>query len=105
MEPTKISCLAKGISAGLWVALKSAWALTCGRQPAVTRKRTWGSTGGHRREFMVGCTLAAAAVASCAVVPDRWIVSHLAVRTHFECTRWTCRVTQPIQRTPLWPAS
>ena len=31
MEPTKISCLAKGISAGVWVALKSASALTgCG---------------------------------------------------------------------------
>ena len=30
----------------------------------------------------------------------------LAVRTHFECNnRWTCGVTQPVQRTPLWPAS
>ena len=46
---------------------------------------------------MVGCTLAAAAV--------RWIVPHLAVRTHFEGTWWTCRDTQPVQRTPLWPAS
>ena len=27
MEPTKIPCLAKGISAGLWVDLESAWAL------------------------------------------------------------------------------
>ena len=28
-----------------------------------------------------------------------------AVRTLFNCCRWTCRVTQPVQRTPLWPAS
>ena len=54
---------------------------------------------------MLGCTLAAAAVTSCTVEPDKWIVPHLAVRTHFECTRWTCKVTQPDQRTPLWPAS
>ena len=54
---------------------------------------------------MVSCTLAAAAVTSCVVEPDRWIVPHLAVRTHLECTWWTCTVTQPVQRTPLWPAS
>ena len=104
VEPTKIPCLANGISAGLWVDLESDWALACGRQPAVTCKRTWGSAGGQRWDFMVGCTLAAAAVSSGVVGPDRWIVPHLAVRTHFECTRWTCRVTQPVQRTPLWPA-
>ena len=98
-SPPKISCLAKGILAGLWVDLESAWAL------AVACKRTWGSTGGHRGDFIVVCTLAAAAVTSCTVVPDWWIVPHLAVRTHFECTRWTCRVTQLVQRTPLWPAS
>ena len=33
VEPTKIPCLAKGISAGLWVDLESAWALTAGLQP------------------------------------------------------------------------
>ena len=27
VEPTKIPCLAKGISAGLWVDLEEAWAL------------------------------------------------------------------------------
>ena len=53
----------------------------------------------------MGCPLVAAAVTSCMVEPDRWIVPYLAVRTHFECTRWTCRVTQPVQRTPLRPAS
>ena len=49
VEPTKIPWLAKGISAGLWDA---AWAMARD------------STGGHRRDFMVGCTLAAAAVFS-----------------------------------------
>ena len=42
LEPTKIPCLAKGISAGLWVDFEEAWALAAGLQPAVTCKRTWG---------------------------------------------------------------
>ena len=54
---------------------------------------------------MVGCTHAAAAVSTCRFVPGRWITSHLAVRTHFDCGRWTCLVTQPAQRTALWFAS
>ena len=49
-----------------------------------------GSLGGRRRDFMVGCPLAVAAVLSCKVQADRWIGPHL---------------TQPVQRTPLWPAS
>ena len=105
VEPTKIPCLAKGISAGLWVDLESAWAFASGKQPGVTCKRTWGPAGGHRRDFMVGCPFVAAAVASCSVQQDRWIVPHLAVRTYCECARWTCKVAQPGGRTPLWPAS
>ena len=35
VEPTKIPCLAKGISAGLWVDLEEAWALAAGLGPAV----------------------------------------------------------------------
>ena len=54
---------------------------------------------------MVGCPLAAAALLSCRVQPDRWIASYLAVGAPFDCCWWTCRVTQPVQRTPLWPAS
>ena len=94
VEPTKIPCLAKGISAGLWVDLEEAWALAAGLGPAVTCKKAWDSVGGHRRDFMVGCPLAVAAVLSCKVV-----------RTLFDCCRWTCSVTQVVQRTPLWPAS
>ena len=105
VEPTKIPCLAKGISAGLWVDLEEAWALAAGVKPSVTCKRTWGSSGGHRRDFMVGCPLAVAAVFSCKVLEDRWVAPHLAVRTLFDCCRWTCSVTQVVQRTPLWPAS
>ena len=29
----------------------------------------------------------------------------LLFRTLFDCCRWTCSVTQVVQRTPLWPAS
>ena len=105
VEPTKIPCLAKGISAGLWVDLEEAWALAAGLRPAVTCKRTWGSSGGHRRDFMVGRPLTVAAVSSCEVLDDRWVAPHLAVRTLFDCCRWTCSVTQVVQRTPLWPAS
>ena len=105
VEPTKIPCLAKGISAGRWVDLEEAWALAAGLRPAVTCKKTWGSSGGHRRDFMVGCPRTVAAVSSCKVLGDRWVAPHLAVRTLFDCCRWTCSVTQVVQRTPLWPAS
>ena len=60
VEPTKIPCLAKGISAGLWVDQEATWAFASGRQPGVTCKRSWDSTGGSRRDFMVGCPRAAA---------------------------------------------
>ena len=106
VEPTKILRLARGISAGLWVDFEEAWALATGLQPAPTCKRDGSASGGHRRDFMVGCPhAAAAAVLSCKVQLDRWIAPHLAVRVLFDCCRWTCRVTQPVQRTPLWPAS
>ena len=47
VEPTKLRCLAKGISAGLWVDLEVSWALA-------VCMREWGSSGGTRRDFMVG---------------------------------------------------
>ena len=105
VEPTKIPCLATGISAGLWVDLEEAWASAAGLRPAVTCKRTWGSSGGHRRDFMVGCPLAVAAVSSCKVLDDKWVAPHLPVRTLFDCRRWTCSVTQVVQSTAVWPAS
>ena len=54
VEPTKIPCLAKGISAGLWVDLEEAWALAAGSRPAPTCKRTSSAASGQRRNFMVG---------------------------------------------------
>ena len=104
VEPTKIPCLAKGISAGLWVDLEGSWALATGRQPSSTCRREWGSVGGTRRDFMVGCPLVAAAVLNCAVQLDRWIAPHLAVRAFFDYGRWSCLVTQPVRFSPLWPA-
>ena len=83
VEPTKIPCLAKGISAGLWGDLEVSWALAAGLQPSPTCNRAWGSSGGNRRAFMVGCPLAAAAVLSCRAQFDRLIAPHLAVRTLF----------------------
>ena len=105
VEPTKIPCLSKGISAGLWFDLESCWAFASGLPPAVTCKRSWDDSGGNRRDFMVGCPLVAAAVSSCSVQLDRWIVPHHAVRAFFLCSRWTCGVSQPVRCTPLWPAS
>ena len=102
VEPTKIPCLAKGISAGLWVDFGEAWALAAGLRPAPTCKRTWSAAGGHRRDFILGCPLAAAAAAailSCKVQPDRWIAPHLAVRALFDYGRWESWVTQPVQCT------
>ena len=105
VEPTKIPCLSKGISAGLWVDLESSWAFASGLPPAATCKRAWGASGGHRRDFTVGCLLVASAVSSCSVQQDRWIVPHHAVRAFFLYSSWNSQVSQPVRRTPLWPAS
>ena len=105
-SPPKSLACQKGFRLGSGLNLEASWALATGEQPASTCKRSWGSNGGHRRDFMVGCPLAAAAaVLSCTVQTDRWIAPHLAVRTLFDYGRWSCKVTQPVQRTPLWPAS
>ena len=105
VEPTEIPCLAKGISAGLWVDFEEAWALTAGLQPTPACKHSWTAAGGHRRDFVVGCPLAAAALLSCKVQPDRWIAPHLAVRALFDCGRWESWVTAACSVHPLWPAS
>ena len=103
--PVKIPCLAKGISAGLWVDLQASWASASGREPEMTCKRTWDSDSGNRRDFQIGCPLCAAAVLSCSVLRDRWLQPHFAVRTWFDACRWTVRVAQPFRFTPVWPAS
>ena len=82
--PKFLACL-KEISAGLWVDLEAAWAGD--KQPAVTGQRTWGSTGGNRRDLVEGCVLADAAVRSCVVDQNRWVQPHLAVRSYFDSQR------------------
>ena len=52
--------------------------------------------------FMTGCPLTTAAAHSCEVDPGRWLTPHLAISAYFGCQSWTFRVTQPVQRTPLW---
>ena len=55
---------------------------------------------------MVGCPLALAAVLSCRVHVHRWIAPLLAVLHSFvTAADGSCWVTQPVQRTSLWPAS
>ena len=100
-----IPCLAKGISAGLWVDLEASWASDSGRNPEITCKRTWDSDSGNRRDFQLGCPLCAAAVLSCGVLGDRWLQPHFAVRTWFDACCFTASVTQPFRFTPVWPAS
>ena len=100
VEPTKIPCLAKGISAGLWVDFEEAWALAAGLQLAPTCKRSWTAAGGHRRDFIVGCPLADA-VLSCRVQP----LPILRFGLFLIAAGGSVWVTQPVQRTPLWPAS
>ena len=65
----------------------------------------WTAVGGHRRDFILGCPLAAAALLSCKVQLDRWSAPHLAVHALFDYGRWESWVTQPVRCTPLWPAS
>ena len=54
---------------------------------------------------MIGCPRAAAAVTGCMVREDRWILPHLAVREHFQYSGWVSKVSQPVRRSPFWPAS
>ena len=54
VEPTKIPWLSKRNFG--WVDLDAVWAVAGGVQLVATCKRTWQSTGGHQRDFLVGCT-------------------------------------------------
>ena len=105
VEPTKILCLLKGMMAGLWFDLQGAWAQASGVVPGVTCKRDWASPGGTRRDFILGCPLATAALENCWVDCSRWIQPHFSVCATFQVCRWSARVTKPGRATPLWPAS
>ena len=53
VEATKIPCLLKGISAGLWIDLEAAWAGAAGSKPSLTCKRDWVCLGGTWRHFEI----------------------------------------------------
>ena len=59
IEPEKIPCLLKGFMAGHWFDLQSSWAVASGVAPLPTCCRSFGSCGGSRRDFVLGCLLAA----------------------------------------------
>ena len=105
IEPCKIPCLLKGIVGGYWFDLQDAWARAAGRVPGVTCKRDWACAGGTRRDFILCCPLATAALGGCWVDSTRWVQPHFAVCATFRACRWSARVVRPVPVTPLWPAS
>ena len=105
VELTKIPCLLKGIMSGLWFDLQGAWSTASGVEAGITCKKDLASTGGTRRDFILGCPLATTAVEGCWVDDSRWIQPHFAVVASFRGDRWSAKVTQPCRVTPLWPAS
>ena len=84
IEPTKIPCLLKGIMHGLRFDLQGAWSIASGVDAGVTCKKDWASSGGTRRDFILGCPLATAALGSCWVDNSRWIQPHFAVVAGFQ---------------------
>ena len=61
----------------------------------------WACLGGTRRDFLLGCPLAAAALGGCWVDGCRWIQPHFSVCASFLASRWSAKV---VQFSPLWPA-
>ena len=90
---------------GYWFDLQDAWARASGGVPDVTCKRDLACVGGTRRDFILGCPLATAALGGCWVDHERCIQPHFSVGASFSACRWSARVVQPVRVTPLWPAS
>ena len=53
IEPDRIPCLLKGVTAGHWFELQSSWASASGVDPLPTCCRTFGSGGGSRWDFIL----------------------------------------------------
>ena len=102
VEPIKIPCVLKGISAGLWVDLQGAWARAASVEPDVTCKRDGACIGKTR--IYSGLSLAAAALGGCWVDCCCWIQPHLSVMASFVAGRWS-EGAQPVWFSPLWPVS
>ena len=105
IEPDRIPCLLKGLTAGHWFDLQSSWASASGVDPLPTCCRTFGSGGGSRRDFILGCPHAVSALRWCSVLQDRWILPHYAVRASFSMGRWSAKACLPVRFSVLWPAA
>ena len=103
--PDRIPCLLKGLMAGRWFDLQSSWASASGVDPLPTCCKTFGSCGGSRRDFILGCPLSVSALKWCSVLQDRWILPHYAVRASFSLGRWSAWVCLPTGFSLLWPAA
>ena len=88
-----------------WFDLQSSWAAASGVAPLPTCCRSFGSCGGSRRDFVLGCPLAASAFEWCKVLRDRWVLPHYAVRASFSMGRWSARARLPVRFSVLWPAA
>ena len=74
--PKSLACL-KGIMAGFWIDVQGSWARAVGVDTAITCKRDWACTVGTRRDFLVGCPLAATALEKC------WVDGCRGIQPHF----------------------
>ena len=95
----------KGLTAGHWFDLQSSWASASGVDPLPTCCRAFGSGGGSRRDFILGCPHAVSALRWCSVLQDRWILPHYAVRASFSVGRWSAKACLPVRFSVLWPAA
>ena len=102
IEPSKIPCLAKGISEGSLVDFSEQFAACRGNLPAPTCKNIWDSVG-TRRDFILGNPAAFAACTGCWVDECRWSKPHFSIRTVLDTGRWTSYVTKATTFTPIWP--
>ena len=104
-QPSRIGFLVslKGLTAGHWFDLQSSWASTSGVDPLPTCCRTFfGSGGGSRRDFILGCPHAVSTLRWCAVLQDRWILPHYAVRASFSIGRWSAKACLPVWFSVVW---
>ena len=58
-----------------------------------------------RKDFELGCPLAASALEWCKVLQDRWVLLHYAVKASFPVGRWSARACLPVRFSVLWPAA
>ena len=80
-------------------------ARAAGVESDATCNGDWACLEESRRDFILGCPLAGAALGGCWVDCCRWIQPHFSVCASFLDARWSAKVTQPVKVSPLWSAS